>query len=157
MNNSAPPTDVNLALALSKKVHDLCNAHGDVPHDIGLTLEKLVRVYRLESERDALDEYQSASMEVAIYPNRGNNLEYATLGLCGEAGEFANKVKKIQRDGMKPETRDALIDELGDSLWYIAAAADELKVSLSEVARRNVEKLRSRKERGVIQGAGDTR
>ena len=93
------------------------------------------------------DEYQDAASVTALYPNRLNNLEYPTLGLAGEAGEVANIVKKIQRDfGGKTtdETRAKLKDELGDVLWYISACADELGLSLEEIAAYNVEKLAKR-------------
>ena len=93
------------------------------------------------------DEYQDAASVTALYPNRLNNLEYPTLGLAGEAGEVANIVKKIQRDfggEMTDETRAKLKDELGDVLWYISACADELGLSLKEIAEFNVEKLAKR-------------
>lgn len=76
-----------------------------------------------------------------------NNLEYPTLGLAGEAGEVANIVKKIQRDDQGIITdarRDKLRDELGDVLWYISACADELGITLDEIAAFNVNKLAQR-------------
>lgn len=85
-----------------------------------------------------------------MYPNRMKNLEYPTLGLAGEAGEVANIVKKIQRDfggEITPETRAKLKDELGDVLWYISACADELGLTLKEIAEYNVEKLAARHRR----------
>ncbi len=93
------------------------------------------------------DEYQDAASVTALYPNRLNNLEYPTLGLAGEAGEVANIVKKIQRDfggEITDEIRAKLKDELGDVLWYISACADELGLSLKEIAEFNVEKLSKR-------------
>ncbi len=93
------------------------------------------------------DEYQDAANVTAIYPNRLNNLEYPTLGLAGEAGEVANIVKKIQRDfggEITDETRAKLKDELGDVLWYISACADELGLTLQEIAEFNVGKLAKR-------------
>lgn len=93
------------------------------------------------------DEYQDAASVTALYPNRLSNLEYPTLGLAGEAGEVANIVKKIQRDfggEITDETRAKLKDELGDVLWYISACADELGLSLEEIAEFNVEKLAKR-------------
>ena len=97
------------------------------------------------------DEYQDAASVTALYPNRLNNLEYPTLGLAGEAGEVANIVKKIQRDHggeINDETRAKLKDELGDVLWYISACADELGLSLEEIAGFNVEKLAKRHKNG---------
>ena len=93
------------------------------------------------------DEYQDAASVTALYPRRLDNLEYPTLGLAGEAGEVANIVKKIQRDfggEITIETREKLKDELGDVLWYICACADELGLTLKEIAEFNVEKLAKR-------------
>lgn len=93
------------------------------------------------------EEYQSEAKQTALYPNRLKNLEYPTLGLAGEAGEVANIVKKIQRDHggvITDETRAKLKDELGDVLWYISACADELGLTLTEIAEFNVEKLMKR-------------
>lgn len=92
-------------------------------------------------------DYQSAAAKTALYPNRLENLEYPTLGLAGEAGEVANIVKKIQRDHggqITVEIRSKLKDELGDVLWYIAACADELGLTLEEIAEYNVGKLAKR-------------
>ena len=93
------------------------------------------------------EEYQSKAKETAIYPKRLQNLEYPTLGLAGEAGEVANIVKKIQRDfggELNEEIRAKLKDELGDVLWYISACADELGLTLEQIAEFNVEKLAAR-------------
>jgi len=93
------------------------------------------------------EEYQSEASQTALYPRRLNNLEYPTLGLAGEAGEVANIVKKIQRDfggEITDETRTKLKDELGDVLWYISACADELGLTLAEIAGYNVDKLAKR-------------
>lgn len=87
-------------------------------------------------------------------------LIYPTLKLAGEAGEFGEKVGKIirDRDGrIGPDERAALRDELGDVMWYLAEVATVLGLDLDDVGRRNLEKLRSRAERGVIQGSGDRR
>ena len=93
------------------------------------------------------EEYQSEASKTALYPKRLSNLEYPTLGLAGEAGEVANIVKKIQRDHsdvITEEIRGKLKDELGDVLWYISACADELGLTLAEVAEYNVDKLMKR-------------
>lgn len=92
-------------------------------------------------------EYQEAASATALYPRRLGNLEYPTLGLAGEAGEVANIVKKIQRDfagEINDTIRAKLKDELGDVLWYISACADELGLTLDEIAAFNVEKLAKR-------------
>ena len=93
------------------------------------------------------EEYQSEASATALYPRRMSNLEYPTLGLAGEAGEVANIVKKIQRDHggvLNDEIRAKLKDELGDVLWYISACADELGLTLDEIAAFNVNKLAKR-------------
>jgi NTP pyrophosphatase (non-canonical NTP hydrolase) len=93
------------------------------------------------------EEYQSEASATALYPKRLSNLEYPTLGLTGEAGEVANIVKKIQRDfggEITDEIRGKLKDELGDVLWYISACADELGLTLREIAEYNVGKLAKR-------------
>ena len=93
------------------------------------------------------EQYQSEAGQTALYPNRLKNLEYPTLGLTGEAGEVANIVKKIQRDHggvINDDTRAKLKDELGDVLWYISACADELGLTLKEIADFNVDKLAKR-------------
>jgi len=108
----------------------------------------------------SFSEYQEACAKTAIYPGRGElyGLIYVALGLSGEAGELANKVKKILRDAKTvEEVRAALTDELGDVLWYAARLASELNTSFSEVARRNIEKLQSRAARGKVTGDGDNR
>lgn len=92
-------------------------------------------------------DYQEAASKTALYPHRMENLEYPTLGLAGEAGEVANIVKKIQRDHggeINDEIRAKLQDELGDVLWYISACADELGITLEEIAEYNVGKLAKR-------------
>lgn len=100
------------------------------------------------------DGYQDFTEDTAIYPE-DKALEYVALGLASEAGEFAGKVKKWIRDGKLD--RDAVAAELGDVLWYVARAASELEVYLSDIAYDNVEKLKSRKARGVLGGSGDNR
>ena len=106
------------------------------------------------------NEYQQAARETAQYPDMGRNIYYPTLGLAGEAGEVAEKIKKLMRDNdgiMTTERREALKKELGDVLWYVAAMCSELNLSMGQVAGDNVAKLRDRKSRGAIQGDGDNR
>lgn len=104
--------------------------------------------------------YQEESRKTALYPNIGNNVVYPILGLCGEAGEVAEKIKKVIRDKngqLDDETKLAMKKELGDVLWYLAQIASELKISLKDIAVLNLEKLSSRKERGMLKGKGDNR
>jgi len=105
-------------------------------------------------------QYQQKAQVTALYPNVGNNIYYPALGLGGETGEVLNKIKKVMRDHdnqVSDELREILKSELGDVLWYVAALAFELKLDLNDVAQANVEKLASRRDRGVIQGSGDER
>ncbi|GEM_PF-129023 len=105
--------------------------------------------------------YQTGARVTARYPKRGLvGLYYTALGLAGEAGEIANKVKKLIRDegeALPDDARAAIADELGDALWYAAMLARELDLPLEDVARRNLAKLRDRAERGAIAGSGDHR
>ncbi len=107
-----------------------------------------------------LADYQRRSRATAVYPDAGDNLAYPALGLCGEAGEAAEKVKKAMRDDggvLTEDRREALAGELGDVLWYVAQLATEAGLDLGEIAGDNLAKLLSRQERGVLQGSGDTR
>lgn len=80
------------------------------------------------------DEYQQAALTTAMYPDRGNNLTYPSLGLAGESGEICEKVGSYIGRTAFPDERKALAKELGDVLWYAALVADELGVSLNKVA-----------------------
>lgn len=105
-------------------------------------------------------EYQEQAISTAIYPNRGNNFVYPVLGLAGETGEIAEKVKKIIRDHngeMTEEHKRLIKKELGDVLWYINALCCELGFQLEDVAVENIAKLQSRKASGKIHGSGDER
>lgn len=89
-----------------------------------------------------------------------SRLVYPILGLVGEAGELANKLKKVARDQKgvpTSEQLDALEDELGDTMWYQAETASALGISLSAICNDNLNKLASRKQRGVLHGEGDNR
>ncbi len=105
-------------------------------------------------------EYQKQARTTAIYPNLGDNFIYPTLGLAGEAGEVAEKIKKVLRDSEGKITEEKKIElnkELGDVLWYLANLSAELGFSLEEVAFNNLEKLKSRQERNQLHGNGDNR
>lgn len=105
------------------------------------------------------NEYQQQAFSTAMYPDKGKNPYYPALGL-GEAGEVQGKVKKIMRDDggvITDSKREAIKDELGDVLWYVAVLAIEMDLTLQEIADNNVKKLADRKERGVITGSGDYR
>lgn len=99
--------------------------------------------------------YQEEAAKTAIY-SKDHRIIYPTLGLVGEAGEVAEKVKKVLRDDTNLD-REALALEIGDVLWYIAALLRDIDVRMEDCAEMNLKKLRSRKERGVLQGNGDAR
>jgi len=107
-----------------------------------------------------LNEYQKKAKSYAIYPE-SYRITYPALGLAGEAGEIANKVKKLIRDEYNKEDYEQkkvdIAFEIGDVLWYCAALAQDLGVSLSVIASQNLDKLESRKQRDAIKGDGDNR
>ncbi len=107
------------------------------------------------------NEYQKKALETALYSEKYKVI-YPAFGLGNEAGEVLGKIKKWLRgdDGegeMNEERKLALRDELGDVLWYLAVLARDLGFELDEVAKLNIEKLKSRKERGALHGDGDKR
>lgn len=105
------------------------------------------------------DDYQKEAMKNKVY-GYGDRIIYPVLGLGNEAGEVQGKVKKVLRDNngqFTEENKKAIADELGDVLWYLAACAEDLGYSLNTIAQMNIEKLTSRRQRGVIQGSGDSR
>ena len=111
-----------------------------------------------------LDKYQKQAAEYDLFETtvdlKSPGFLEKILGLAGEAGEAADKVKKILRDKggyAFEEDRTALVKELGDVLWYVANVARYLGVSLSDVAESNIEKLSSRKKRNKLHGEGDER
>ena len=106
------------------------------------------------------DSYQIKARKTALYPNLGSNNIYPTLGLVGEAGEVAEKVKKVLRDKngeFDNQSKEAIKKELGDVLWYLSNLCTEFKFSLNDVALLNLEKLKLRSSRGNISGSGDDR
>jgi NTP pyrophosphatase (non-canonical NTP hydrolase) len=105
------------------------------------------------------NEYQDRAITTAIYPNELKVI-YPALGVNGEAGEIAEKVKKAYRDdggNITPSVRAGLLAEIGDVLWYLAALSRDLGTTLDDAAAGNLEKLQSRANRGVIKGSGDNR
>lgn len=122
-------------------------------------------------EVPTFDEYQKEAHRTAVYPpvymDNGPLFEksqvdiiYPTLGLVGEAGEIANKVKKVIRDTnghVSVVRKNELAAELGDVLWYLAETCTALGVNLSKVAEYNLNKLAKRAESGTLKGSGDNR
>lgn len=106
------------------------------------------------------DDYQQAAMRTARSPKAKDELFHLLLGLTGEAGEIAEKFKKLVRDHNSDITKLDLEDikkELGDVLWYVTVLADFLGIRLSDVAATNVAKLADRQARNTLQGSGDNR
>lgn len=134
-------------------------------------LKRYDRANIYEGKPMDFNEYQHAAARTATYPtiritkmtvdrSDAGCLVYPVLGLTSEAGELSGKLKKIIRDkGAVIDEKDAeeLTKELGDVLWYCAAIAGELGVSLDDVAQANIKKLGDRAKRGVIGGSGDNR
>jgi NTP pyrophosphatase (non-canonical NTP hydrolase) len=135
--------------------------------DLTLHLHKILRrlrIMNLEEEAKQFmhnknrcllvaSDYQLKAKETAIFP-KDKALEYLCLGLVGEAGEIANKAKKVIRDNKKDHD---LGGEIGDVLWYCAMLADHLKLDLGAIMQSNLDKLSDRKKRGVLGGSGDRR
>lgn len=106
-----------------------------------------------------VEEYQKRGIATAVY-GEGSAIVYPALGLAGEAGEVANKVKKVIRDKggvFSQEAKDDIAAEVGDVLWYINAIAHDLGYTLEQIMLMNLDKLESRMARGTIQGSGDKR
>lgn len=106
------------------------------------------------------DEYQKASSKTAIFPEKPfvTGVSYCALGLTGEAGEVANKIKKIIRNDIGASANiQGIQEELGDVLWYLAQLARMFDLSLDDIAVTNLIKLQSRADRNKIKGEGDNR
>lgn len=113
-----------------------------------------------------LNEYSELARQSDVYPKvdrthpNGWGIErlpvYPALALGGEAGEFSEKVKKAWRDNT-PLNKVEAAKELGDVLWYIDAAAKDMGFTLEQVAQMNLDKIASRRARGVLAGSGDNR
>ena len=104
--------------------------------------------------------YQENARLTARYPNLGSNYIYPTLGLVGEDGEVAERVKKVIRDKkgiFHDESKKGLKKELGDVLWYLSNICTEFNFSLDDIALQNLEKLKLRAAKGKISGSGDDR
>lgn len=107
------------------------------------------------------DEYQKQALSTVLTTDdRFKDLLHWVLGINGESGEIAEKVKKIIRDKngkVSAEDKKELAKEIGDVLWYLAVFAEDLGMSLEDIAKQNLDKLQSRKQRGVLGGSGDNR
>ena len=114
-----------------------------------------------------LNDYQQEALKTAVYPREYSSV-YLALGMNGEAGEVADKVKKIIRDTeyvrnekgeivLPDDKRENLALEVGDVLWYCATFAHDIGMTLEDVAKMNVAKIQSRQNRGKLGGSGDNR
>ena len=120
-----------------------------------MNLEKEVQKYMENKSKSIITatSYQAEAKKTAIFP-ADKALEYLSLGLVGEAGEVANKVKKIIRD---KKLNVDVGGEIGDVLWYCAMLADYFDINLGKIMEDNLYKLSDRKTRGTLQGSGDSR
>ena len=106
-----------------------------------------------------LNQYQEEALKTAIYPE-DKKIIYPTLGLTGEAGEVADKVKKVIRDNNQEftdEKKRQIALEISDVLWYCATLSHDIGYTLEDIAQMNVDKLASRQQRNKIGGSGDER
>ena len=107
------------------------------------------------------EEYQKRALSTVLTSDdEFKDLLHWVLGINGESGEIAEKVKKIIRDKggkVSAEDKKELAKEIGDVLWYLAVFAEDLGMSLDDIAKANLDKLQSRKKRGVLGGSGDNR
>lgn len=106
------------------------------------------------------EEYQKLSQTTADYPDGIEPYMYLSLGIAEETGEAVEKIKKLVRNNngvADAEFLDLFKKELGDVLWYLSQLATQFEFSLDDVAQTNLDKLKSRMERGVIKSAGDVR
>jgi NTP pyrophosphatase (non-canonical NTP hydrolase) len=99
------------------------------------------------------EEYQLFCESNAQYLNVGNNLIYPILGLCARTGSLADKINKIQKDG--GFDRDAMISEIGEVLWFLSTVSSEMGLNLSDIAKKNIEKLSSKRRSGASYGLGE--
>lgn len=106
-----------------------------------------------------IKEYQGIIKKTAVFPAE-IGLTYCTMGLCGEAGEVAEKMKKLFRDKggvVTDEFKQDVKKELGDVVWYVTALANELGLTLEEILEANYTKLIKRRETNTLHGSGDNR
>ncbi len=108
------------------------------------------------------NEYQKQASQTATFEGKQEEfkLMYLALGIAGEAGEIAEKIKKIIRNDngvVSDEKRDSLKQEIGDVLWYLSQLARVLDIPFADAAQANIKKILDRQARGVLKSTGDTR
>ena len=133
-------------------------SNGQLELDLGHKTTGYSSEWDQYSRLDDLDMYQKSAKATAIYP-RDYSIVYPAIGLAGEAGEVANKVKKLIRDNpdMTDDIKEKIGDEIGDVLWLSLIHISDLGQSLSEIANRNLLKLANRQKLGKLHGSGDKR
>lgn len=130
-------------------------------------IEEQLEEAQLEFEQEASElTFEDYQIEAMVYRKPSADPIYALLNLASETGELLGKVAKHIRDspeGAKndpdyvEEYMEGMVKELGDILWMCAAIADDLEVSLGQVALANLDKLHDRSLRNKISGSGDNR
>ena len=107
-----------------------------------------------------LNEYQQKALHTAASKNKHNEFFHLVLGLVGESGEIAEKVKKLVRDhnsDLEKLDKEDIAKELGDVMWYVATLAHFLDYNLEEIGEKNIQKLSDRQKRSKLGGSGDNR
>ncbi len=128
--------------------------------EVGLFIPQTKIKYSHNDNNMTFREYQIKASETARFPDKDLVFIYTALGLMGEAGEVAEKIKKIWRDKNKQIDnidREEIKKEMGDVLWYLSQLAEELKIDFDDVAQTNLDKTKSRLSRNLINGSGDNR
>ena len=119
------------------------------------------RLTRCYNKSMTLDEYQQQALQTVLSTGDDfKDLLHWVLGINGESGEIAEKIKKIIRDKdsvISQDDKDELAKEIGDVLWYLAVFAHDLDIPLEDIAQANLDKLKSRQSRGTLGGSGDNR
>lgn len=127
-----------------------------IAHRIVLEKQFEIGEYRT---MDSVNEYQRKIEQFAIYPEN-QAIVYLALGLASEAGEVAGKIKKVLRDDsgiFSDDAKLAILDELGDVMWYLSMLVTEMGIDMSDVLAENYYKLEFRQKRGFLRGSGDNR
>ena len=114
-----------------------------------------IKAFMMNESFVEFDDYQRKARKFAVYDTKKFKVVYPALGLSGESGEVADKIKKWLRDGVV--NKEEIARELGDVLWYLAILAEDLGYDLSDIASMNLDKLEIRKKSGKIKGSGDSR
>lgn len=146
---------VGLLLYISIKVCPVTNEQVIRQIFKGVDIEKIPKI----SEINNLSDYERIAMSTKVGWNK-NEILYPLIGMCGETGEVADKIKKVLRDkNGKFSESDSLeiLKEIGDTLWYMTALCQDLGYTLKDAANINLEKVTKRREDNTIHGEGDNR